>query len=57
MITVEMQGKIELFSSYMVTNEIGDWVGIKDNAPTDAKRAYKEFLAEQKEAHKKGKKV
>lgn len=57
MISEEMQKKIEVFEPYMISDDIGDWVQISDDAPQEAKRAYDEFMAEQAKAEKKGLKV
>lgn len=57
MITPEMNDKISLFSDYMLTDEIGDCVGIDPNAPEEAKEAYREFVEEQGKANKRGVKI
>lgn len=57
MISPEMYDKIKLFDKYMITDEIGDWIGIAPDAPKEAKEAYREFEAEQNEAHKHGVKI
>ncbi len=57
MITPEMYDKLKLFIDYALSDEIGDMVGIAPDAPEEAKEAYREFEAEQNEAHKRGVKI
>lgn len=57
MIEPNEQKKIELFYDYLVTDEIGDWVGISEEAPSDAKAAYDSFMKEKRAAEKAGVKI
>lgn len=48
------QNAMDSFIDYVVFDDLGDIIGIQDNAPQSAKKAYKEFMEEQEEAHNNG---
>jgi len=54
MISQETNKKVALFIQYMKYNDIGDWDGLRKNAPKIARDAYNEFMKEQKRAEKNG---
>lgn len=48
---------MEKFIDYAVFDDIGDIIGIKDNAPQAVKKAYEDYALEQRKANESGVKI
>lgn len=48
---------MEQFIDYAVFDDIGDIIGIKDNAPQAVKKAYEDYVREQRKANESGVKI